>query len=85
MINQMTTNSQKVQRFIIAACLASGLVSVGVAASAQTTATPAAMATANATTVSTASVNSKAQRQAQLDELNADERRVDFLHLGTSL
>jgi len=78
----MNTKSQKIQRFLIAAALASGLVSAGVAASAQTTAAPAAT---NATNVSMSTVDSKAKRQAELEQLNADLRRVEFLHLGTSL
>jgi len=78
----MNTKSQKIQRFLIAAALASGLVSAGVAASAQTTAAPAAT---SATDVSMSTVDSKAKRQAELEQLNADLRRVEFLHLGTSL
>jgi len=81
----MTINSQKIQRFIIAAALATGVVSAGVAASAQTTAAPTSTAIANASHVPTSTAESKTNLQAQLDELNADERRIEFRDLGTSL
>jgi hypothetical protein len=73
--------SQKIQKVLIATALASGFVSAGVAASAQTTAAPAP----SATNVSMSSVDTKAQRQAHLDAVNAEQRRVAFRNLGTSL
>jgi hypothetical protein len=74
------------QRLVIASALASGLVSAaGVAASAQTTAMPVATATTNATNVSMSTVDPKAKRRAELEQENADARRVEFRFLGTSL
>jgi hypothetical protein len=73
------------QRLVIASALASGLVSAGVAASAQTSATPVATTTTNATNVSMSTVDPKAKRQAELEQENADARRVEFRFLGTSL
>jgi hypothetical protein len=76
-----------VQRILAAAALTSGLLSVGVAASAQTTAAPVTPQTTASTTNSVAlsTVDSKAQRQADLEKINADARRVEFRNLGTSL
>ena len=74
-------NSQKVQRLAIAAALASGLVATGVAASAQTTAAPA---TPTATNVSMSTTTDwKADRQAKLEQENADARHAEFYKLGT--
>jgi hypothetical protein len=81
----MSIDSQRIQRLAIASALASGLVSAGVAASAQTTTAPAATMTTNATNVSMTTVDSKAKRQADLEQANADARRVEFRYLGTSL
>jgi curli biogenesis system outer membrane secretion channel CsgG len=79
----MIINSQKIQRFVIAAALASGILATGAAASAQTTEAPVAPA---ATSVSmSASVDWKAERQAKFDADNADARRAEFYKLGTSL
>ncbi len=80
----MNSISQKLQRLVIASAFASGLVSVGVAASAQVTAAPAAT-TVKATSVSLSTVNAKAKRQAALERDNAETRRIAFRHLGTSI
>ncbi len=79
----MTMNSHKVQRLVIAAALASGLVSTGVAASAQTTAAPAAPAATNVSMSTTS--DPKAARQATFEAENADARRAAFYKLGTDL
>ena len=81
----MKISLPNIQRLVIASALASGLVSAGVAASAQTTTTPAATITTNATNVSMSTVDPKAKRQAELEQENADARRVEFRFLGTSL
>jgi hypothetical protein len=81
----MKISVQSIRRLVIASALASGLVSAGVGASAQTTATPVATATTNATNVSMSTVDPKAKRQAELEQENADARRVEFRFLGTSL
>jgi hypothetical protein len=83
----MKINAQSIQQVMVATALTSGNLSAGVAASAQTTAAPAAQsASANATNVGMATmVNAKAKRQAQLEQDNADTRRVEFLHQGTSI
>ena len=74
-------NLQKVQRLVVATALASGLLATGVAASAQTTAAPVTPA---ATSVSmTTTTDWKAERQAKLDQENADARRAEFYKLGT--
>jgi len=78
-------NTQKLQRFAIASAFAAGLLTVGVAASAQTTATPVDPSTVNASTVEMSTLDTKAQKQAQLDLLNAQERWSEFRFLGTSL
>jgi len=89
----MKINSQNIQRLVMASALASGLFSSGVAASAQTTAAPAATTaatttittTSNATNVSMSSVDVKAKRQAELEQANADARRMLFRNQLTSL
>jgi len=81
----MKINSHNIQRLVIATALASGLVSAGVAASAQTSAAPGPKTTSNATNVSVSTVDAKAKRQAELERWNADARRIEFLHQGTSL
>ncbi len=82
-------NVQKVQRIVIASALASGLLTAGIAASAQTTGTPAttnaAGATSNATNVSMSTTDAGATRRVQLEQANEDARRIAFRHLGTSL
>jgi hypothetical protein len=81
----MKINLQNLRRIAIATAFASGIVSAGVAASAQTTATPATT-TVNATNVSMSSTgDAKARRQVELEAINADARRTEFLHQGTSL
>jgi hypothetical protein len=81
----MKIGLQNIQRLVIASALASGLVSAGVAASAQPNTEPAATITTNATNVSMSTVDPKAKRQAELEQENADARRVEFRFLGTSL
>ncbi len=81
----MKISLQNIQRLVIASALGSGLVSAGVAASAQTTTTPAATTTTNATNVSMSTVDPKAKRRAELEQETADARRVEFRFLGTSL
>jgi len=81
----MKISLPNIQRLVIASALASGLVSAGVAASAQTSTEPAATITTNATNVSMSTVDPKAKRQAELEQENADARRVEFRFLGTSL
>ena len=83
-VTYMKNTSHVIGRLAIASVLASGLVSVGVAASAQTTAA-SATTTITATAVSMSTVDAKAQRQVELERENADARRSEFLHLGTSL
>lgn len=79
-------NNKNIQRFILAGTFAAALVSNGMPASAQTTAAPVAPpATTSATTVAMSTVDAKAKRQAELEQENADARRVEFLHQGTSL
>jgi hypothetical protein len=73
-------NLQKVQRLVVATALASGLLATGVAASAQTMAAPVTPA---ATSVSMTTTDWKAERQAKLDQENADARRAEFYKLGT--
>lgn len=74
-------------RILAGTALASGLLTVGVAASAQTTAAPVTQPTTatNANTVAMSTVDTKAQRQADFEKVNADARRVEFRNLGTSL
>jgi hypothetical protein len=81
---KIMTNLQKLQRAAIASALASGLMSVGIAASAQTAGTPATPATTGATSVSMSTVSSSSSRLAQLEAENADERRIAFRREGTS-
>jgi hypothetical protein len=81
----MKISLQNIQRLVIASALASRLVSAGVAASAQTNTEPAATIATNATNVSMSTVDPKAKRQAELEQENADARRVEFRFLGTSL
>ncbi len=80
-------NSQNIKRYVIAAALAGGLASSGLAASAQVAGTAIPTKTTDGTNVSmsTTSVDSRAARQARLEQINADERRVEFRFLGTSL
>jgi phosphate-selective porin len=77
----MKNNIASIQRVMIATALTSGLVTAGIAASAQTTAAPAAPA---ATNVSISTVDQSAQRKADLEKLNADQRRFEFYKQGTS-
>ncbi len=81
----MKIRTQSIGRLAIASALATGLVSAGVAASAQTAATPVATTATSATNVSMSTVDPKAQRQAELARENADARRVEFRYQGTSL
>jgi hypothetical protein len=93
----MKFSSQKIYRLAIASALGAGLVSVGVAASAQTTdeaammnqatATSAATTqTMGATNVSLSSLDSKVERQTEFERAAADEhRRMLFRNQGTSL
>jgi hypothetical protein len=90
----MKISSRNIQQLVIASALASGLVSAGVAASAQTTSAPHANMTcvaattglaANATNVSAPTVDSKVNRQSELEQANADARRMEFRNSGTSL
>ncbi len=80
----MKNISSNVQRAFIATAFASGLLSSGVVASAQTAA-PIANTATSATTVSMSTVDAKAQRRAQLEAFSAEVRRVAFRNLGTSL
>jgi anti-sigma28 factor (negative regulator of flagellin synthesis) len=80
----MNSKATQLRRLVAAIALGAGLVSAGAAASAQTTA-QAAVTTGNATNVSISTVDAKAKRQIDLEQENADARRVEFLHLGTSL
>jgi len=77
----MKNNIASIQRVMIATALTSGLVTAGIAASAQTTAAPAAP---TATNVSISTVDQSAQRKADLEKLNADQRRFEFYKQGTS-
>ncbi len=82
----MNINLQKIGRIATATVLATGFVSAGIAASAQTTAAPATNTAASATNVSLSTAgDAKAKRKADLEALNAEARRVAFLHEGTSL
>jgi hypothetical protein len=78
-------NTQKLQRLVIATAFASGLLSVGVAASAQTTAAPVNPTTVSVPTIAMSTADPKAKTQALLNAINADERRSEFRFLGTSL
>ncbi len=78
----MNIRFQAIKRLVFASALASGLISSGVAASAQTTTAPAS---AGATTVSMSTVDTKAGRQMALQQADAEARRVEFRNLGTSL
>jgi hypothetical protein len=73
-----------ISRAMIATALTSGLLSLGVAASAQTTAAPATAAI-TAPSVAISTMDAKATRAAHLQQVNDVERRVEFLHQGTSL
>lgn len=75
-------NSQKIQRYVIAAALASGLASTAVAASAQTTATPTAPSTTSVSMSTT--TDWKAARQAKFDQESADAQHAEFYKLGTT-
>jgi hypothetical protein len=77
-------SSQNIQRLVIASALTSGLVSAGVAASAQTTTAPAATTITHATSVSMSIVDSKDKRQSKLEQAYADARRMLFRNQGTS-
>ena len=91
----MRINSQNIERLLIASALASGLVSAGVAASAQTTTVPAATVrtttaaaattTTSATNVSMSTADPRTKRQSELEQANADARRMLFRNQGTSL
>jgi hypothetical protein len=72
---------QAIKGLAIASVLGSGLISTGVAVSAQTM---TATASANATTVSMSTIDVKAARQAALERENAEARRVEFRNLGTT-
>jgi hypothetical protein len=80
----MNRISSNFQRLIIASALATGILSAGAAASAQTLNAPAAPVSANATTVSMSNVDAKAKRQNDLEQTNAEARRVEFRYQGTS-
>jgi hypothetical protein len=73
--------SSKFQRLLVASALATGILSAGAAASAQSANPPAS---ANATTVSMSNVDAKANRRNDLEQANAEARRVEFRHQGTS-
>ncbi|MGD0475144.1 MAG: hypothetical protein ABSB70_18285 [Candidatus Velthaea sp.] len=79
----MKNRFQVINRLALAGALASGFLSIGVAASAQTTAP--APASPSATTVSMSTVNTNADRRMALEQDSADARRVEFRKLGTSL
>jgi hypothetical protein len=79
----MNIRFQVIKGFALAGVLASGLISTGSAASAQST--TAVTTSANVTSVSMSTIDPKADRQAALEQENADARRVEFRNLGTSL
>jgi hypothetical protein len=82
----MFINSQKIHRFVIAGAFATGIVGAGLAASAQTTATPGNLPTnTTSNTVSLSSGSAQSNREAVLNAINADERRVEMRKLGTDL
>jgi hypothetical protein len=81
----MKTRSPKLQRIMMASALASGLISAGVQTSARTTTAPATAMNTNATNVSMSKVDSKNKRQDELEQANAETRRMLFRNQNTSL
>jgi hypothetical protein len=82
----MNIISRKLSRLAVASALATGIISAGIAASAQTVDASNASAAMSATTVSmsTSSIDAKAKHQAELEQVNADARRIAFRNQGTS-
>ena len=80
----MIINSQKLHRLVIAGAFAAGVVGTGIAASAQTTATPGNLpANTTSNNVALSAGSAQSNREAMLNAINADERRVEMRKLGT--